>query len=226
MVEAIGASLPSAIGIAISPLPIVAVILMLFSANARTNAPAFAGGWVAGLIAIVAIVFIVTDPADVENSGSETSSTASVIQLIVGILLLFLAYRQWAGRPKPGETPEMPKWMQSIDSMKPPVAVGFGVLMSAVNPKNLLLSIAGATAIAQIDIGWWSKIGAAIVFIILASVSVAGIVVWYFVAGKSAEAKLDEMKNWLLENNAVVMTILLGIFGFVTVGKGIEGLFS
>src|SRR3954454_20776775 len=106
MGEAIGASLPSAIGIAISPLPIVAVILMLFSARARTNAPAFAAGWAVGLIAIVVIVFALTDPANVKNDGANTSATASVIQLIIGILLLFLAYRQWAGRPKAGETAE------------------------------------------------------------------------------------------------------------------------
>ncbi len=226
MGEAIGASLPSAIGIAISPLPIVAVILMLFSVKARTNAPAFAGGWVVGLIVIFVIVFALADPANVENNGSDSSSTASIIQLVLGILLLFLAYRQWAGRPKPGETQEMPKWMQSIDTMEPPMAAGFGALMSAINPKNLLLAIAGATAIAQVDTGWGSKIGAAVVFIILASVSVGGIVIWFFAAGKSAEAKLDEMKTWLLANNAMVMAILLGFFGIVQLGKGIEGIFS
>jgi hypothetical protein len=226
MGEAIGASLPAAIGVAISPLPIVAVILMLFSARARTNGPAFAIGWVVGLAVVIAIVFALTDPADVEDNGTETSTTASVIQLVLGLLLLFLAYRQFAGRPKAGETPEMPKWMQSIDTMKPAVAFGLGAMMSAINPKNLLLDIAGATAIAQIDTGWGSKIGAAIVFIIIASVSVGGIVIWYLVAGESAEEKLIQLKGWLLQNNAMVMTVLLGVFGVVLFGKGFGGLFS
>jgi threonine/homoserine/homoserine lactone efflux protein len=224
--EAIGASLPSAIGVAISPLPIVAVILMLFSARARQNAPAFAIGWALGIAVVFAIVFLLTDPANVENSGNEPSTTASVIQLLLGVLLLFFAYRQFAGRPKEGETPEMPKWMQSIDNMQPAMAFGFGALMSAINPKNLLLDIAGATAIAQIDTGWASKIGAAIVFIIIASVSVGGIVIWYFAAGKSAEVKLDQLKGWLLQNNSIVMAVLLSVFGVVQLGKGIEGLFA
>jgi Sap, sulfolipid-1-addressing protein len=226
MGEAIGASLPAAIGVAISPLPIVAVILMLLSARARTNGPAFAVGWVLGMAVVFAIVFVLTDPADVENSSTETSTTASVIQLIIGLLLLFLAYRQFAGRPKAGETPDMPKWMQSIDTMKPAVAFGLGALMSAINPKNLLLDVAGATAIAQIDTGWGSKIGAAIVFIIIASVSVGGIVIWFLVAGKSAEEKLNQLKGWLLQNNAMVMAVLLFVFGIVTFGKGFGGLFS
>lgn len=41
---AIGEMLPLAIGIAISPLAIVAVILILTTPRARTNGPAFLGG--------------------------------------------------------------------------------------------------------------------------------------------------------------------------------------
>ena len=47
--EVIGDLLPSAVGVALSPVPIVAVILMLGTPRARTNGPMFAVGWVAGL---------------------------------------------------------------------------------------------------------------------------------------------------------------------------------
>jgi hypothetical protein len=52
----IGDILPLAIGVAISPVPIIAVILMLFSARARTNGPAFLAGWIVGLTVVGAIV--------------------------------------------------------------------------------------------------------------------------------------------------------------------------
>ena len=45
MGEAIGATLGFAVGIAISPIPVAAAILMLFSDRARTNATAFGVGW-------------------------------------------------------------------------------------------------------------------------------------------------------------------------------------
>ena len=48
MGRAIGELLPSAVGVAISPLPIVAMVLMLVSAHGRANGPAFLLGWVAG----------------------------------------------------------------------------------------------------------------------------------------------------------------------------------
>ena len=45
MGEAIGQSLPLAVGVALSPVRIIAVVLMLATARARANGPAFVLGW-------------------------------------------------------------------------------------------------------------------------------------------------------------------------------------
>ena len=47
--------LPLAVGVAISPVPIIAVILMLISARAKANGSAFVGGWVVGIGSVVAV---------------------------------------------------------------------------------------------------------------------------------------------------------------------------
>ena len=59
MGAAIGEMLPLAIGIAVSPLPIIAIILMLITPKARGNGLAFFGGWMLGLAVVGAIVLIV-----------------------------------------------------------------------------------------------------------------------------------------------------------------------
>ena len=41
LLEAIGNSLPMAVGIALSPLPVASVIILLMTPQARTNAPTF-----------------------------------------------------------------------------------------------------------------------------------------------------------------------------------------
>ena len=46
MREAIGAILPLAVGVALSPVPIIAVVLMLGTPGGRTNGLAFLGGWI------------------------------------------------------------------------------------------------------------------------------------------------------------------------------------
>ncbi|MFF2230846.1 GAP family protein [Streptomyces anulatus] len=53
MGDAIGHMLTSAVGIAISPLPLIAVILMLATPQGRTNGFAFTGGWVLALTAVI-----------------------------------------------------------------------------------------------------------------------------------------------------------------------------
>jgi Sap, sulfolipid-1-addressing protein len=48
MSDAIGQVLSLGVGVALSPVPIIAVVLMLGTPRARTNGPAFVLGWVIG----------------------------------------------------------------------------------------------------------------------------------------------------------------------------------
>ena len=73
MGEAIGQLLPGAIGVALSPVPIIAVILMLATPRARVTGPSFAVGWVVGLVAVSVIVLLVAGPADDADSGTSTA---------------------------------------------------------------------------------------------------------------------------------------------------------
>jgi hypothetical protein len=49
----IGEILPLALGVAISPVPIIAAILMLLSPKAKGTSVGFLGGWVLGIVVAV-----------------------------------------------------------------------------------------------------------------------------------------------------------------------------
>lgn len=223
MGAAIGDILPLAIGVAISPVPIIAVILMLLSRRAGVNAPAFLVGWLVALAVVGVIVLVLADGADVESEETP-SKAASAIKLVLGLLLLFLAFGQWRGRPKAGEEPEMPKWMSSIDSLSPVMALGLGVLLSALNPKNLALTLGAALVIAQAGLRAGESAVSLVVFVAVATITVAAPVLLYFVLGERAQRVLNEWKSWLTENNATVMAVLLVVLGVVLIGDGISGL--
>jgi hypothetical protein len=72
MGQGIGEVLKFAIGVAISPVQIIAVILMLFSQRARVNGPVFLVGWVVALAVVSGVVYAIAD-----QSNAATSSTAS-----------------------------------------------------------------------------------------------------------------------------------------------------
>jgi hypothetical protein len=224
MGQGISEILPFAVGIAISPLPIIAVILMLFSPRARSNGPMFLLGWVLGLAVVSGVVYAISDSADAATD-STASDTVSWVKVGLGVLLLALARRNWAKRPAPGETPPMPKWMAAVDSITPVRAFGLAVLLSVVNPKNLALAVGAAAGLGQLGISTSDAVVALVVFVVLASVSIAGPVLYALLGGEGARATLDELKSWLSEHNNAVMAVLFLVFGVVLISKGI-GLLS
>jgi len=225
MGQAIGNTLPMAIGVAISPVPIIAVILMLFSQKARVNGPAFLAGWVLALAVISTVAYVIADESDASTSSS-ASDTISWGKIVLGVLFLLLAGRQWRSRPAPGVEPEMPKWMQGIDSFSPGKALGLGVLLAGVNPKNLILTLGAATGLAQLGLSTGDAVGSIVVFVVVASLTIAVPVVYYLVGGEKAKTALDSLKRWLGMHNAAVMTVLFLVFGVDLIAKGIPPLTS
>lgn len=219
----LGDILPVAIGIAISPFPIIAVILMLFSPRARSNGPTFLLGWILGLVGVALLSLALANTQDL-GTESEPSSLVSLIKLVSGILLLLLALQSWRTRPEPGQEAEMPTWMAGIDAFKPVMALGLGALMSGLNPKNLLLNLTAVSAMAQSGATGITLLVTLVVYVALASATIAVPVLYYWLGGDNAQHTLDSWKAWLAANNAEVMAVLLLILGIQLFGDGLGAL--
>jgi hypothetical protein len=218
MGNAIGAILGTAIGVAISPVPIIAVILMLFSKAAKVNSISFLVGWITGLLGAGMIVLAL----GISSSDGAPSTASGWIKIAIGALFLVLGVKQWKGRPKKGETAVMPGWMSSIDSFTAAKAFGMGVLLSAVNPKNLGLTIAAAATIGASGLSSGDEVIVMVVFVVIASLTVAAPVILNLVMGSKATHTLTEMKEWLTDNNATVMSVLFVVLGAKVLGAGIS----
>jgi threonine/homoserine/homoserine lactone efflux protein len=222
LTQAIGDVLPSAVGVALSPVPIIAVIHMLGTPRARSNGPAFAAGWIAGLVVVSVAVLLLTSGADDPDSAAATG--INWFQVAIGVLFLVMAARQWRRRPRRGEEPEMPRWMSVIDSFSAAKALGLGALLSGVNPKNLALTAAGAAAIAQAGVSGPQTALAVAVFVVIASLTVVGPVVLYLVAPTRAAGSLTTVKDFMAEHNAVIMMVVLLVLGAKVLGEGLGAL--
>lgn len=222
MGDAIGQVLPTAVAVAISPFPIVAVVLMLVTRRGRVNGLAFLVGWLLGLIVVGAIVLSVASGADASDDGAP-ATWVSVLKLVLGLLALALGAKNFRDRPRGGEDPKTPHWMDALDEYTPVKAAGTGVLLSAVNPKNLLLTVAGAATIAQtgIDAGEQGIVYA--VFVIIASLGVVLPIAAAVVMGERSREPLDRLKTWLAGNNATIMAVLMTVIGSKLIGDAISG---
>ena len=220
MAQGISEVLGFAVGVAVSPFPIIAVILMLFTRRARVNGPMFGLGWVVALGIVSGAAYALADSADAASSSSTADSIAWG-KVALGLLLLAGAARTWKRRPAPGEQPAMPKWMSMIDTLTPGKALGLGLLLAGVNPKNLILAVAAGTAVAQLGLSTSESVVSLLVFVVIASLTIVGPVVYYLVGGEKAERTLDDLKGWLGIHNDAVMAVLLLVFGVDLIAKGL-----
>lgn len=218
MNQVIGEILPLAVGIAISPIPIIAAILMLLSPRAKGTSVGFMIGWLAGIVVAIVLSSLLSSVIPPETGGR--SPVAGVIKIILGVLLLVLAIKQWRTRPAKGDQASLPKWMSAIDSMSAVKALWLGFLLAAANPKNLLLAIAAGVVVggAGLTVGQMAVV--IIIFVLLAASTVLVPVFGYLIASARLAGPLDKLRQWLVDNNAVIMAVLLLVLGVALIGKG------
>jgi hypothetical protein len=144
-----------------------------------------------------------------------------VIKIVLGLLLLFLAVREWLGRPRGGEDAKLPKWMSAIDSLTTARGFVLGFVLAAINPKNLILAVGGGYAIGGAGLPLGSIIVVILIFALIAASTVLIPVLGFLIAGERAKAPLTNMRVWLVANNATIMAVVLLVLGVALIGKGI-----
>jgi len=217
----IGEILPFAIGIAISPLPIIVVILTLLSPRARRSGPGFLIGWIAGILAVLLVLTLLSTFLPAPQQSSASNPWEGAIKLVLGVLLLWLAVRQWRKRPRADETPALPSWMAKVDGFGFGSGLRFGLFLSTMNPKNVILSVSVAVDLGSGDLTFGSTVLVVVAFTLLASSTVFIPVLAYLFAADRLRGPLSALHTWLVRENHVIMAVLLVVLGFSAVGRGI-----
>lgn len=146
MLAVIGDVLPLAVGVGISPLPILVAILMLLTPRAKAVAWSCLAEWVLGLALVGPLAAVLAWTTGISAQG-EGRAAAARGQVVFGLLLL-TGWQQWRTRPAPGKESALPGWLSALDRFTPAKALGVGLLFSAGNPKNLMLTLSAAVTVA------------------------------------------------------------------------------
>lgn len=221
MTEAIGSILSLAVAAAISPFPIIGVVLMLTTPRARVNGPLFIVGWLVGL-GVVGAIGLALAGATAGDDG-DTSTFATILRVVLGLALVVLAVQQWRKRPAPGESPKMPAWMSAVDEFTPARTTVMGFALSALNPKNLILTLAATTSIAATSLPTGDQIIVFAVYVFIATLGVGIPVATYFLMGERSASVLEELKTWLSAHNAAIMAVILLVIGVKILGDALAG---
>jgi hypothetical protein len=207
--------------IALSPMTVIAAILMLLSPRGRGVGLAFLIGWVAGLTIAVVVIQKLANPAGIGQDGQHSETWVQVVRLTLGCLLLLFGILRWRRR-KPASTPSLPAWMGLIERLTPAVALGVGTAWAGPTPKNLVLLSAASVTIIEADLPAGEAFAARVILVVTASLGVAIPVVWSLYAGERANSRLASWRAWLTANNAAIMAIVFAAAGVLLIGKSLD----
>ena len=114
--------------------------------------------------------------------------------------------------------------MATVDNTTPAAAFGLAAALAGANPKNLLLAVAGAAAIAQTGISGGQQAIAYAVFAVIGTLGVGVPAVIFVALGKRSQELLARLKGWMSQHNAVIMAVLCLIIAVKLIGDAIGSL--
>lgn len=218
--DALHKSWPMALGIALSPGPVLAVLILLMTPRAKTSAPSFLVGWLLGILGVG--TFIILLPGVVASHGG-LSDTAGIVKIILGMALLILIVPIWKNRPKSGGLMKVPKVFQGIDNFGMTKSFIAGFLSTSLSIKNLALSASGAAHIDATDlIDYFETFIGLILFSILASFTLILPIIIYFLAPMKMERMGLNLKTWIIKHYTIIVVSMFLIFGLVLIYIGLK----
>lgn len=220
--QAIGAALPAALAVALSPFPVIGIVLILAGPHGRRNGPLFALGWLLGLLVLSVLVTVVFGGADDPDNAS--AAFADWLRVALGAGLIIAGLQSWRKRPRAGDEAKTPGWMASLDRATSLRALGLGLLLSSANPKVVILAIAAGAAMVEAGVHGVDLAVAIGSFVLIGSSTVIGAVLASAFGGRRGAALLESVRQFMVANNAVISMVILLILGAKVLGDGLGGL--
>jgi threonine/homoserine/homoserine lactone efflux protein len=225
MGKVLGDVLGLAAGVAISPLPIIAIILILATPRGRLNGQLFTVGWILGLSALGAVMLAIASPAGA-SAHNHPATWVGALKLALGVLLVLFGARQWHRRPKDPLQAQLPKWMGAIDRLTPVKVFGLGVALAVLNAKNAPLTIAAGVSIGSAGLPVGQQIASLAIFVLIATLGLLAPLGVFLLGGERAKVTLGNWKDWAAQHNVAVMAVLFFVLGLKLLGDGIGILIS
>lgn len=220
MGQALGDVLALAAAVALSPFPIIAIILLLTASQGRARGVLFATGALVGVFALGALTLALADPARAAARG-EPATWVGWLKLALALVLFLVVLQQWRGRPQAGAHETTPRWMSALDTLAPVKIFGLGAVLLAFSPKDIPLIIACGTTIAATGVPVAQQVAVLAVFTVIASLGVLAPLGLYLGAGKRAAGILERWKNWAVANHTTVTAVIFSVIGLKLLGDGI-----
>jgi len=200
---------------------ITIIILLLMSEHGLRNGIAYMLGYVGGYMLIgISVIFVGYRVA--ENSSGESGSFMPILFVVLGLLLLFLAQRNW--RKPPSTNSENPRLLTLIDKITPLKAFALGAAITVINFKNLALFLTAVSIPLLSDLPLSQKLIIVMLDAFVFCTAVIVPVLIYILFPKRSDQFLNWIKQALESHSRAIGIWLPLIFGLLFLFRGISGL--
>ena len=198
-----------------SPGSVVTMIVLLSMSSPLRRAIAFIVGWLIAIGILALIMIFVLHGQDFSSKSTTPSKTASIVEIVVGALLLFGSLRLYR-RPRTDKGPESPpRWLDRLERIHWSVCVAAGALM-----LSYALTLAALAEILKANVSTPEAALAAIVFAVTSVVTIAAPVVVVVAAPERSNEVLASWRAWLLAHSRAVALIALMAIGALLIVRG------
>lgn len=209
---------PLAIGIALNPPAVMAVVMLLSGTGSRRVAYAFTAGWLAGLVAIGMTVLLAEN---VGGMSGEPTVFGAMVKSVLGLVLVLLALKQWREARSTTE-PKVPGWMRSLTELSASRAFVSAGLFAALNPKTLAFNAAAAISIAEHTDSPAEQFALVLAFTLLGSITLIAPLAIALVAPTWSTVRLASLEEWLTANGGIVTAAIILVIGAVLFISGAQ----
>jgi len=210
--------IPLALVVALSPLSIIPAVLVLHTPRPRPTGLSFLAGWLIGLAALT-VIFL--EISNLVVDLSKPPVWASWVRIGVGAALIVFGLYRWLTRKRVAHTPG---WMQSLGKLTPTRAGLAAAALTVVNPKVLFMCAAAGFAIGTEGLGSARVWIAVVWYVAVAGSTVAIPILAYSVSGDRLDEPLRRLKDWMEQQHAALVAVILIVLGLLVLYKGIHGL--
>ena len=201
--------------ITLEPIPLTAFILVLASKGGVRKGAGFIFGWLLSLAIVVAATVLVTGNKP-PKPNTAPSLGALAVKILIGVVLLVIALRQWRKLGQPKKPKKTPKWQTGIDNMSPWFAMGLAPL---VQPWGLVA--AGVAVITEAKLSSWESYIALFLFCVVSTITYLALEIYAGFRPEKTQAFLARTRAWIDTHTDQVIIVVSLVLGFWLIGKSI-----
>lgn len=208
-----------AVGLAISPGPLMLCVLLLCTPKPLANASAFLVGYSTVPIGLIGAMLTVFHQKLVVGNASAPSG--SNLNLVISVVFFVCALQQGFIKP---QSNLLPRWMQLLDKITPPLAYAIGFVAMATNLKNLSILVSGLNELSQAHLNLGTQLVGTAILLLGTLSGMLIMLTLYILRPQRAKILLHRIRYWLERHTSIVLCALFSLLCLMFFSKGVPAL--